>query len=151
MYLIFLLGTTGTTRMQTTPGVARSRQQSQAASGAASSRQESPAVVMMKRYSVSVEFRYVYICTCVHQISGKGQQKEGNTTYCSSHACTYTACIASCMCVGICNICMTNTLLPLLNTYVPVQLRKMLLRIKLFQSFHLCNFMSIKICQFFFC
>ena len=34
------------------------------------------------------------------------------------------------MCVGICDICMTNTLLPLLNTYVPVRLRKMLLPIK---------------------
>ena len=61
-----------------------------------------------------------------------------------------TACIASCMCVGICNICMTNTLLPLLNTYVPVRLRKILLRIKLFQNFHFRNFMSNKIRQFFF-
>ena len=46
---------------------------------------------------------------------------------------------------------MTNTLLPLLNTYVPVRLQKMLLRIKLFQSFHFRNFMSNKIRQFFFC
>ena len=52
MYLIFLLGTTGTTRMQTTPGIARSRQESQAAPGAACSHQESPAVVRMKRFCI---------------------------------------------------------------------------------------------------
>ena len=52
MYLIFLLGTTGTTWMQTTPGIARTRQESQAAPGAACSHQESPAVVRMKRFCI---------------------------------------------------------------------------------------------------
>ena len=58
MYLIFLLGTTGTTRMQTTPRVASSRQESQAEPGAACSRQESPAVVRMKRFCL--EFFLLY-------------------------------------------------------------------------------------------
>ena len=49
MYLIFLLRTTGTTRMQTTPGVASSRQQSPGVASSARSRLQSPAVVRMKR------------------------------------------------------------------------------------------------------
>ena len=58
MYLIFLLGTTGTTRMQTTPGVASSRQELKAAPGAAFSRQESTAVVRMKRFCLEF-FSYI--------------------------------------------------------------------------------------------
>ena len=58
MYLIFLLGATGTTRMQTTPGVASSRQELKAAPGAAFSRQESPAVVRMKRFCLEFFFLY---------------------------------------------------------------------------------------------
>ena len=59
MYLIFLLGTTVTTRMQTTPGVASSRQELKAAPGAAFSRQESPAVVRMKRFCLEFFFSYI--------------------------------------------------------------------------------------------
>ena len=58
MYLIFLLGTTGTTRMQTTPGVASSRQQSPGLASSARSRLQSPAVVRMKRFCLEFFFLY---------------------------------------------------------------------------------------------
>ena len=49
MYLIFLLGTTGTTRMQTTPGVASSRQQSPAVARTRKQRQEPLAVASSRQ------------------------------------------------------------------------------------------------------
>ena len=46
MYLIFLLETTGTTRMQTTPGVASSRKQRQEPLAVARSRQDEEVFVL---------------------------------------------------------------------------------------------------------
>ena len=146
--------------MQTAPGVASSRQESQAAPGAACSCQESPAVIRMKRFCLEFFFLYTksflvfFICfLCLHyfyrqifypkrkhiqfQLSldmyiyvlvytkFRGEvNKSRATQHIAPHMHAHIRSIASCMCVGIYDICMTNTLLPLLNTYVPVRLRR---------------------------